>query len=146
MLPMVMPAAERKAVLGPDDLGADLEAHRCQASPARAGVAPGVPDIGDRAWKQRPGIAPVRAVVVGDLAEPVLVVVDAGVLAPSRVVVDAIGRVGDHQVRLHAAENLLRRLQPTCCPRTAAGADPAARDRLAADTGSFGARAPRRDR
>ena len=62
-----------------------------------------VPDIGDGAGEQRPGLAPVRAVVVRHAAGA-LRLRRARLVAPGRVVVHAIGRVGDHQVRAHAAE------------------------------------------
>ena len=82
MLPVIVAAAERKPVLGPDDLGAYLEACRFQRLLDVAGIPAGMPDVGDRARKQRPGLPPVGAVVVRDLAELALVEVDAGPLAP----------------------------------------------------------------
>ena len=47
MLPVVVAAAQGEAVLGPDDLGADVEARGLQDSCTVAGVAAGVPDVGD---------------------------------------------------------------------------------------------------
>ena len=51
VLPMVMTAAQRKAVLCPDDLRAHVEADRGQRVLHRAGVAAGMPDVGDGAGK-----------------------------------------------------------------------------------------------
>src|SRR4051812_26719041 len=67
MLPMVMAAREREALLCPDDLAADLEARRRERLLHGAGMAAGMPDIGDRAREERPRLAPVGAVVVCDL-------------------------------------------------------------------------------
>jgi len=61
-----------------------------------------VPDIGDIAGEERPSLAPVRTIVVGYPAR-------AGggrytsIVAPGRVVVDAVGRIGDHQMRANIA-------------------------------------------
>ena len=70
MLPVIVAAADDQALLGPDDLGADGEALRDQALGDRRGVQRAVPDIGDVAGEQRPGRAPVGAIVVLDLAAP----------------------------------------------------------------------------
>ncbi len=69
VLPMIIAAAEREAVLGPDDLRADLEVAALQAGLDGRRELAGVPDVGDVAGEQRPGRAPVRLVVVVDLAE-----------------------------------------------------------------------------
>ena len=68
MLPVIVAAAEHKPVLGPDDLRADVEARGLEALGDGAGVERAMPDIGDVAGEQRPGLAPVGAVVVSDLA------------------------------------------------------------------------------
>ena len=58
-----------------------------------------MPDIGNLTGEQCPGFPPVGAVIVGDLAS-------AGgrantsLIPPRWIVFDAIGRIGDHQVRL----------------------------------------------
>ena len=65
-----------------------------------------VPDVGDVAGEQRPGLAPVGAVVVQHLAGAAGRG-GAGLVAPGRIVVDAVGRVGDHQLRLDAVEQAL---------------------------------------
>ena len=64
MLPVVVAAAEHQALLGPDDLAADGEASDLEALGDRRGLQRAVPDIGDVAGEQRPGVAPVGAVVV----------------------------------------------------------------------------------
>src|SRR5688572_25292054 len=48
MLPVVMPAAQRKAVFAPNNLRADIEADRRERFLDRAGVPTGMPDVGDR--------------------------------------------------------------------------------------------------
>jgi hypothetical protein len=78
-----MPAAHRKAILRPDNLRAHLEADCFQRLLHGAGVPARVPDAGDGAWEQRPGLAPVRAVIVRDVAELGLVQVRPGTLAPA---------------------------------------------------------------
>ena len=103
VLPVVVAAAEHQPLLGPDDLAADREAAGVEAVGDGGGVQRPVPDVGDLAGKQRPGLAPVGPVVVQHLAgapgrggaRPV---------APGRVVGHAIGRIGRHQMRPHPAE------------------------------------------
>ena len=106
MLPVVVAAAEHQPLLGPDDLAADGEAGRLEALGDGRRVQRAMPDVGDVAGEQRPGLAPVGAVVVQHLAgAPGRG--GAGLVAPGRVVVDAVGRVGDHQLRRHAVEQAL---------------------------------------
>jgi hypothetical protein len=45
-----------------------------------------MPDIGDRARKQRPGLPPIGAIIVRHLAELAGVEIDAGTLPPRRIV------------------------------------------------------------
>ena len=68
VLPVIIAAAQHQPVLGPDDLRADVEAAGVEALGHRRGVQRAVPDIGDVAREQRPGLAPVGAVVVQHLA------------------------------------------------------------------------------
>ena len=88
-----------------------------------------MPDVGDIAGKQRPGLAPVGAVVVQHLAGGEIGTVAELALPPGRIVVHAIGRIGDHQVRLHAGEHPLDIRRRWCCRRRAAGACRGARHR-----------------
>src|ERR1700731_1801448 len=83
-----------------------------------AGLGPGVPNIGHRAGEQRPGLVPISPVVIDYFADrprpdrlddragrtPLGRPIDrsAGLIAPSRVVINAVGRVGDHKVRCDA--------------------------------------------
>lgn len=67
--------------------------------------AVGMPDVGDIAREQRPGLTPVGTIVIldhtGRPAAPgtfALTGLD-GIISPGRIVVDAIGRVGDHEMR-----------------------------------------------
>ena len=96
---MVIAPAEGEAILSPDQLRADLEVAFLEAGLDRRRELAGVPDVGDVAREQRPGRAPVRLVVVVDLAELARVQVHAGAGAPGRVIIDAVGRVGDHESR-----------------------------------------------
>ena len=95
---MVVAAPEHHAVLGPDDLRPEVEAAGGEALGDGRGVERAMPDIGHLAAEQRPGRAPVRPVVVQHVAGA-----PGGgpgrLIAPGRIVADAVGRVGDHQVR-----------------------------------------------
>src|SRR5580704_9727943 len=68
VLAVVMAAADREVVFGPNDLRAGLEAAGGQAVLHDAGLGPGVPNIGHRAGEQRPGLAPISPVVILNLA------------------------------------------------------------------------------
>ena len=63
-----------------------------QALGHRAGMKRAVPDVGDGAGEQRPGLAPVGPVVVQHLAVRSVRLAPCPV-APGRVVLDAIGRI-----------------------------------------------------
>ena len=85
---------------------ADGEAGGLQALGDGRRVQRAVPDVGDVAGEERPGLAPVGAVVVQHLAgAPGRG--RAGLVPPGRVVLHAVGRIGDHQQRGHAAEHPL---------------------------------------
>ena len=103
VLPVVVAAAEHQPLLRPDDLGADGEAGSLEALGDGRGVQCAVPDVGDVAGEERPGFPPVGAVVVQHLAGAAGGG-GAGLVAPGGVVVDAVRRVADHQVRLHAGQ------------------------------------------
>ena len=62
-----------------------------------------MPDIGNVARKQRPCVAPVAAIVVGDLAGARRRR-DPGLVAPGGRVVDPVRRIGDHEVRPGAVQ------------------------------------------
>ncbi len=108
VLPVVVTPPEHQPVLGPDDLRPDLEARRDQALGHRRGVQGAVPHVCDVAGEQRPGLAPVRPVVVRHLAHA-LRVAQPRPVAPGRVVFHAVGWVGHHQVRAHAVQRALDR-------------------------------------
>ena len=85
---------------------ADGEAGGLQALGDGRRVQRAVPDVGDVAGEQRPGLAPVGAVVVQHLAgAPGRG--GAGLVPPGRVVLDPVGRIADHQQRGHPAEHPL---------------------------------------
>jgi hypothetical protein len=98
-----------------------------------------VPDIGDIAGEQGPGFAPVGAVVVRNFAGA-CGHRDARLVAPGRVVVDAVGWIADQEVWLGAIEKPGRAggigrvaAQETVAPQNPEIAGP--RDRL---SGRFG--------
>ena len=103
MLPVVVAAGEHQPLLAPDDLAADGEAAGLQALGDGGGVQRAVPGVDDLAGEQRPGLAPVRPVVVQHLAGA-LGRRQPGLVAPGRVVAHAIGRVRHQQVRPHPAQ------------------------------------------
>jgi hypothetical protein len=63
-----------------------------------------MPDIGDGPGKQQPGFPPVRPVIIGELAHVVRITVHAGIGPPLRVIVNAVRRVGGHQMRLDRSQ------------------------------------------
>jgi hypothetical protein len=69
VLPVIVAPAERKAILCPYDLGAHLEPGGLERLLDLARVQACVPDVGNGARKQFPGLAPVGAVIVGDLTQ-----------------------------------------------------------------------------
>lgn len=69
MLPVIMAPAECEPILRPDDLGAHGKARGFDRLFDLAGVQAGVPDVGDRSRKERPGFPPIVLVIVDDLAE-----------------------------------------------------------------------------
>src|SRR3954454_7733352 len=96
MLPMIVAAAHRKMLFGPDDLGADLKPSHSERGSYLGCIDAGMPNIGDIAGKQHVGDRPVHTVVVEDGAGLALFS-EPGLLAPGRIVVDAIGRISHHQ-------------------------------------------------
>jgi hypothetical protein len=69
MLPVIVTAAEHEVLLGPNDLRTDDERRRSQARLDDPGVETAMPDIGDVAREQGPGLTPIRAIVVFDLSQ-----------------------------------------------------------------------------
>jgi hypothetical protein len=78
-----MASGERESVFGPDDLRAHLEAGHLKRGLLLSGVQPCVPDVATVHREERPGLPPVGAVVVLDLAELLPAVVDAGLRPPA---------------------------------------------------------------
>ena len=68
MLPVIVAAAQRKVLLGPDDLAADFKAGAFQRLRDGDRVDPGMPDVGDIARKQIVGRRPVDALIVEHFA------------------------------------------------------------------------------
>jgi hypothetical protein len=73
--------------------------------------AAGVPNIDNLSWKQIPCIAPIGAPIVIDFSygsrAKRLAVVSVPLIPPIRIILHPIGRVGDHKVRIDAAEHAL---------------------------------------
>ena len=107
MSPLVIAATDDQARLVPDDLATNVKADSKQGGFHLAGVQASVPDICNITRKQRPSLTPIRVIVIEDLAESLSGAADPSLTPPSGIVADAVGRVGDHQVRLDAAEHAL---------------------------------------
>ena len=103
MLPVIVASAQDEPFLGPDDLGADVEAAGHEALGHGAGMERAVPDIGHVARKERPGLPPVRAIIVQNLART-LGLGGAGLVPPGRIVADAIRRIADAEMRSNPIE------------------------------------------
>ena len=106
VLPVVVAAAEHQALFGPNDLRPDGEAASLEALGDGRRMQRAMPDVGDFAGEERPGLAPVGAVVIQHLAGA------AGargtcLVPPRRIVLDPIRRIADHQQRGHVAEHTL---------------------------------------
>ena len=70
-----------------------------------------MPYISHVAWEQSPRLTPIRRVIVEHNSSGFSAyegaVTTFHTVPPHRIVIDPIGRVGDHQVRLAAAEHAL---------------------------------------
>ena len=51
-----------------------------------------MPNVGDFSGEQCPRFAPVRSIVVANLAHPIRII-DSCALSPSRVILNTIGRI-----------------------------------------------------
>lgn len=103
--PSPIGAPEHEARLRPDDLAADDEAGGLEALDHRPGVHAGMPDPGQVAGEQRPGLAPAGVVVIRHLAAAHRGR-DAGTVPPFEIMVRAAGSVRDHQVQQHIIQQL----------------------------------------
>ena len=104
VLPLVMTTPEREPVLRPDYVRPSHEAAFLQRGDHHVIAHRGAPDIGDVARKQRPCIAPIRAVIVQDRAHLLGPRANALPDAPCWIVFDSIRRVSDHQMRLATSQ------------------------------------------
>ena len=68
MLPVIIATAQYQPLFGPNDLRPDCEAAGLKAFSNRRRMQCAMPDIGDIAGKQRPGLTPVGAIIVQHLA------------------------------------------------------------------------------
>lgn len=103
MLPVVVTPAQNMPLLGAGDLGPDVETCRRKALRDLCRMQRTMPDVSHISLKQRLGRPPVGAVVVQHLARP-FGLLGASLVAPSRIIVDAIGRIADHEMRKHATQ------------------------------------------
>ena len=97
-LPVVIAAREHKLALASDDLGAQQKIAGGKAVANYACVKTSVPAIGNLARVQRSGFTPVGLVVFQHLAPSGATGGDTGLFTPRRVILHAVGRIGDHQV------------------------------------------------
>src|SRR5450759_3316770 len=96
MLPVVIAAAHYKSLLRPNNLRADAETLAYEALGDSRGVQGAVPNVGNVAGEQSPCGSPVCLVVVTDLSASCRPV-HPQAMTPSRIVIDPIGRIGDHE-------------------------------------------------
>ena len=104
-LPMIIAAAEREVLLGPDDLSAQLEAARRETGGDDLAVQGPEPHIGGIPGEQSIGFPPVGAIVVEHLAVRELAPAEVAARPPARVVTDPVRRIGDHQMRLGSRQH-----------------------------------------
>src|SRR5690349_21023193 len=98
MTPMVVAAAHCKMLFDPDDLRPRRQPASCEIGADHVAMQRPVPDISDISGKQRIGLPPVGAVIIGHLALREVTGADPTAGAPARVVRDPVRRIGDHQV------------------------------------------------
>jgi hypothetical protein len=120
VLPVVITTAQGEVLLDPDDLGPWLQPASRQIDADDFAAQRSVPDIRDIASKQCLGLPPVGAVVVEYFALRQLAGTEMAARSPTRIIVDAIRRIGDHQIGLRSRQHRLdiRRI------RTIPAADP----------------------
>src|SRR5581483_5505951 len=106
VLPVIIAAAQHQAGLGPYDLRPNQEAASIKTLGNGLRVNPRVPDVSDLARKQAPSFTPIGAVIIVDPAGP-RGRGNTGFDSPIGIVLDAVGRVGHHQVRMRAIEETL---------------------------------------
>ena len=109
-VPCFAPHGSHTPLLGPDDLRPDRKPALGKAVGDNAGAQRPVPDIGDLAGVEIPGRSPIRDLVVPDLALA-RGIVDAPAMTPLRIIFDAVGRVGDHQMRHGIAQQKLHEVR-----------------------------------
>jgi hypothetical protein len=107
VLPVVIATAQGEVLLDPDDLGPRLQSASRQIGSHDIAVQRSVPNISDIPSKQGVGLPPVGAMVVEHLALRKLAVAQATARSPTRIIVDPIRRIGNHQVRLRFRQHPL---------------------------------------
>ena len=99
---MVVTSRDCKVLFSPNKLHSDLKAHRSQAFSDLYGFDRRMPDVDDRTWEQTPRVSPIHAVVVHDFTPLNRFAVPkntARLVPPSRIIVNAVGWIGDHEGR-----------------------------------------------
>src|ERR1700746_1406684 len=99
VLPVIIAAAQREVLLGPDDLSTKLQPASSQTGGDDVAVQGPMPDIGHVPREQRIGHPPAGAIVVQHRALRKLAPAELAARSPGRLVADPIRRIGDHQVR-----------------------------------------------
>jgi len=69
VLPMIVAPADRKVLLAPDDLRANIKFARPQAFGDLCAEEARMPDVTNVAFEVRPGRSPVDSIVIQDFAE-----------------------------------------------------------------------------
>src|SRR6516165_3156207 len=120
MAPMIVAAAQREMLLNPDNLRACLQPAGGEVGSHDSAVQRAVPDISNIPRKQCIGLLPVGAIVVEHLALGQPAEADGTARSPARIIVDAIRRIRDHQIRPRSRQHRL----DIGCTRAIAATDP----------------------
>jgi len=96
---MIIAAAQREMLLGPDDLSAQLKPAGAKIGGDNIAAQGAEPHIGNISGEQRISLAPVGAIVVEYLALRQIARTLLPARSPGRVVANLVRRIGDHQVR-----------------------------------------------
>src|SRR5438309_4493770 len=100
VLVVIVASSESESILCPNDLLARRKSSSNQAIVNGALQRPRrTPHISYITRKQRPCLAPIRAIIVKNGAHLGWISVDSSLCPPSRFVVHPIRRIGDHEVR-----------------------------------------------
>src|SRR5262245_54787156 len=105
MLDVVMSAADHKVGLAPDDLAADFKPTGFETLSHNDRLHTRMPHVRYRSSKQVPRFAPVGAIVVANGSDRTVCFPEGGI-APIRLILDAVRRIGHHENRLVFSEEM----------------------------------------